>query len=76
MVCVKLGDPLHGFGVLRIPAERGHDGVGFAGHGERSRSQLLLKLAGTENRVNLAVNVLAVEFWLLNLTVPLYLRVF
>ena len=52
------------------------------GHGERSREkQVLLKLAGTENMLILAVNVLAVNFlavksWLLNLAVPLYLRVF
>ena len=31
------------------------------GHGERSRSQLLLKLAGAENVLILAVNVLAVN---------------
>ena len=39
-----------------------------AGHGERSRLQLLLKLAG---------NVAAVlAFWLFNLAAPLYLGVF
>ena len=32
-----------------------------AGHGERSRSKLLFKLAATENVVSLAVNVLAVN---------------
>ena len=42
----------------------------------RRRSQVLLKLACTENMLVLAVNVLAVKFWLLNLIVPLYLRVF
>ena len=35
------------------------------GHGERSRLQLLFKLAGTENMQILAVNILAVKFWLL-----------
>ena len=33
--------------------------------GERSRSQLLFKLGGTENMRILAVNILAVKFWLL-----------
>ena len=35
--------------------------VYLQGHGERSRSQLLLKLAGAENVLILAVNVLAVN---------------
>ena len=35
------------------------------GRGERSRSQLLLKLGGTEIVLILAVNILAVKFWLL-----------
>ena len=34
-------------------------------HGERSRSQLHFRLGGTENSLILAVNVLAVNFWLL-----------
>ena len=44
---------------------------GFRSRGERSRLQLLLKLGGTENMSILAVNVLAVNFWLL--TVPPHL---
>ena len=54
------------------PAELGPDALAPAGqlglaaagvgrHGERSRSQVLLKLAGAENVLILAVNVLAVN---------------
>ena len=39
----------------------GHGREGVPGHGERSRSQLLLKLAGAENMLILAVNDLAVN---------------
>ena len=52
------GDVLEG-------APRGH-----RRHGERSRLQLLFKLAGTENMLILAVNVLAVNFWLLTVPSP------
>ena len=41
-----------------------------------TKKKLLLKLAGTENLLILAVNVLAVKFWLLKLVVPVELRVF
>ena len=48
------------------------------GHGERSRLQLLFELAGTENLLILAVDVLAGNFWLLisNFAVPVSLRAF
>ena len=40
----------------------------WPGHGERSRLQLLLKLAGTDTE--------GFPFWLFNLVLPVYLRVF
>ena len=40
------------------------------GGGRGERSHLLCKVAGTENSLVLAVNVLAVNFWLLRVTVP------
>ena len=65
------GDEDHLYAGLRSGhldlALRGNlDGLLRAGHGERSGSQLLLKLAGTENMLILAVDVLAVEFRLLS----------
>ena len=53
-----------GAGPGRNQPDRG-GGEPASGHGERSRSQLLFKLGGTENMRILAVNVLAVKFWLL-----------
>ena len=41
------------------------------GHGERARSQLLLKLAGPENMLILAVNELAVHGLAVNGALPL-----
>ena len=41
------------------------EGVPCSGRGERLRSQLLLKVAATENMLILAVHVLAVQIWLL-----------
>ena len=43
-------------------------GAGVPRHGERSRLQLLLKLAGTVTS--------AFTLWLFNLAVPVHLRVF
>ena len=42
-------------------------------HGERSCSQLLFKYAGTENKLILADNALAVRFGLLKLCLRLFL---
>ena len=52
--------------LLRILLLR--DPNGDQSRGERSRSLLLFQNGGTENTSNFAVNVLAVNFWLL--TVP------
>ena len=49
-------------------AERADPGAHDAGHGERSRLQLLFKLAGTDTE--------GFPFWLFNLVVPVCLRVF
>ena len=48
--------------VLNLEVRHAHRECECAGHVERSRSELLLKLAGTENIVILAVNVLAVNY--------------
>ena len=69
----------------RAPGPRGRRA---GGHGERSRSQLLFelgkkkkkkqllfKLGGTENMTIWAVNVLAVNFWLLTVPSPLYMYI-
>ena len=45
-----------------------------AGHGERSRSQLLLKLADAGNVRNLAVHGLAVNSLAVNGVLPLYVE--
>ena len=56
------GSPAHGVAVLRLRRARRH--------GERSRSQLLFQLGGAENMLILAVNGLAVKFWLSTVPSP------
>ena len=55
--------PAGGAAGLARPRGRGPPGLarGVLRHGERPRSQLLLKFAGAENGLILAVNVLAVN---------------
>ena len=48
---------------------------GDVGRGERSRSQLLLKLAGAENMLILAVNALVVNVLAVNGALPIYIGV-
>ena len=59
--------------VLKVPAAGSL--CGLLNVAESLRSQLLFKSAGAENMSTLAVNVLAVEFWMIKWVVPVYLRV-
>ena len=55
-------DATHVHGLLHSRTARARGvAVAAAGHGERSRSQLLLKYAGAGNMLILAVNALAVN---------------
>ena len=66
-----------GLGVLVLGAFFAHGpALGFAGvgHGERSRSQVVFRFAGTESILILAVNLLAVDF--LQLTVPSFILLY